>query len=222
MQKSIIAAAAASVLAIASAGFAQTTLVNENFDGGTVAGYPTVGDPITGTTAVQSNPDFSPAPTPMQTQENIEIIAADADFNAFFGSQSVDVNSRGIDFAFTVPTGQPNVTVSFDYGIDNQGGAPHGPRSPIFAIATGSVNVVGPVTVSPAVLSTAAAPDTASFANTYTLVPGTAYTLSLSTDSALDLRGVQYDNVLVTSVPEPASLGLLGLGGLALLRRRRA
>ncbi len=29
-------------------------------------------------------------------------------------------------------------------------------------------------------------------------------------------------NALPTAVPEPASLGLLGLGGLALLRRRRA
>lgn len=31
-----------------------------------------------------------------------------------------------------------------------------------------------------------------------------------------------YDNIQLTNVPEPASLGLLSLGGLALIRRRRA
>ena len=34
-------------------------------------------------------------------------------------------------------------------------------------------------------------------------------------------RPVQFDNLEVNFVPEPASLALLGLGGLALLRRRR-
>jgi len=29
------------------------------------------------------------------------------------------------------------------------------------------------------------------------------------------------DNIMFTGVPEPATIGLLGLGGLALLRRKR-
>ncbi len=33
---------------------------------------------------------------------------------------------------------------------------------------------------------------------------------------------ITYDNIQITAVPEPMSLSLLGLGGLALLRRRRA
>ena len=59
----------------------------------------------------------------------------------------------------------------------------------------------------------------------YSLLPGT-YDLTLV---AHDLRGdaaarfadSEPVSFRVTAVPEPASLGLLGLGGLALLRRRR-
>lgn len=49
-------------------------------------------------------------------------------------------------------------------------------------------------------------------------------TLQLGATTGGDAAGTNmfYDNVSVTVIPEPGSLALLGLGGLALMRRRRS
>ena len=247
MQKSIIAAAAA-VLVASSAGFAATTLVNQTFETATNGANPfngtafdfdsnlsdttsvyatPRGNAIPATTGITSisNPAFGPATGVMGSQDNVEIISPTAAFNGF-DTVSVDINSRGLNAPFTLTAAEPRVTISFDYAIDNEGGAPHGPRSPIIAISnSGGLTSysVAPTTVTPPVLSTAAADARSSFSASYNLGAG-SYTFQIASDSSLDARGVQLDNILVTSsaVPEPASLGLLGLGGLALLRRRRA
>ena len=231
MQKLIIAAAAASVLSLASYGFAQTTLVRQNFETDTSRrgiNFNSM-DPANnnipanvGTTSV-SNPSFGPATGLADSQDNVEIIDPAAAFNAFAGSNAADLNSRGLNAPFTL-TGNTPVTVSFDYGIDNQGGTGFGPRSAQVAISSGSNLdnfVVGPVS-SGSVTSVAGGPAvTASFSQTYNLGAG-SYTLQIASNLSTQLRGIQIDNLSVTAVPEPASLGLLGLGGLTLLRRRRA
>ena len=245
MQKLI--AAAAAVLVTSSAGFAAT-LVNQTFETATNGANPfngaafnfdsTISDTVsvyatprgnaipatTGITSI-SNPAFGPATGIMGSQDNVEIISPTAGFNGF-DTVSVDINSRGLNAPFTLTAGEPTVNISFDYAIDNENGTPQGPRSPIIAISnSGGLTSysVGPTTVTPPVLSTAAADGRASFSGSFNLGAG-SYTLQIASDSSLNNRGVQLDNILVSSsaVPEPASLGLLGLGGLALLRRRRA
>ena len=96
MQKHIIAAAAASVLSLASYGFAQTTLVRQNFETDTSRRGINFNsaDPANnnipanvGTTSV-SNPSFGPATNIADSQDNVEIIDPAAAFNAFAGSIS--------------------------------------------------------------------------------------------------------------------------------------
>jgi hypothetical protein len=52
-------------------------------------------------------------------------------------------------------------------------------------------------------------------------INGTGSQLTLTMEGSIPFEAMAFDNITITGVPEPGSLALLGLGGLALLGRRR-
>lgn len=54
-----------------------------------------------------------------------------------------------------------------------------------------------------------------------TAIDGTGSELVLTLTANLPFEAVAFDNIVINGVPEPASLALVGLGGLAMLGRRR-
>ena len=58
-------------------------------------------------------------------------------------------------------------------------------------------------------------------ANSYDYVPGDSLKFAAGSDGDTAYKGVYFDDIHYEAVPEPATLALLFLGGLVLLRRRR-
>jgi len=54
-----------------------------------------------------------------------------------------------------------------------------------------------------------------------TTVAGTGSTLTLTLTANMPFEAAAFDNIVITGVPEPASLALLSFGAVVLLRRRR-
>ena len=214
----LAAAAVLAVGSVASTGL-SATLASENFEGQPAYMQYQLGTtiPAAAGNVTVSNPAFSPDDT---TGQGFVEIFAFPDANNAFTSQSADLNVYALNIPFTLTAAEPSLSLGFDYGLDANATADQS-RAAVFQF----LDSAGGVVANPGVVTTGSVTPgtTASFAAGYNLGAG-SYTLQLSSDSAANLRGTAVDNIVLSSaaVPEPASLGLLGLGGIALLRRRRA
>lgn len=206
-------------------GFGAWTITSDNGSGGAGA---FIGDPsfagITGMSSesfgLYANPQGSgatvtasrPLSTALQVGETFSLqwgvnwdgdnfTAGNKGFNLFVGAtQVVNVNNGG------------NANINFN-SVDTGMG---------FGLAamTWSFTYTDPTTLT---VSANDRDGTGTFSTSVTVAGGiSSFSLYATELGAGDQRQPYYNDFSVTAVPEPSSLSLLGLSGLALLRRRRA
>lgn len=191
---------AALVFGVASQAQAQNLITNGNFESGSLAPF-VVDDNGTGDQiAIGSVPYFGGG----STAANGSYLAA------FNGGDSPPGGTLSQTFTGTVLG--TTYTVSYDYGTNS--GAPQTLEATVFG-ADGTT-VLG--------TDSALGNSNTLITNTFTFVAdgsqATLQFLDSPTNSSGSLDGI-LDNVSVVAVPEPASVALLSLGGIALLARRR-
>jgi len=150
-------------------------------------------------------------------------------FGANDTSGTADLRSQG----FAIPGSTPTVDLSFDYRF--LPGSDGGPPAPTGSLRldlrfwdgeNGSGAFLGESNVFLTVDGENTSLDFTSFSQTGIAVPANALSADLRLTANIFTSGYQgwsnFDNFSVSVIPEPGVLGLLGLGALTLLRRRRS
>ena len=203
----ILAAVAAATLTTA----ASAQIVNPSFE--------TTGSGIPGYTVEANNGD-----APIDgTGAAIGLTAPDGTRQAIFFGDNADLNGNGGAFFQDVPVmAATDYNLSFQaIGIDNFPQDGFGPIELTVSAIDVTGGVAGAVLASQAITVT----DTYDTYNLgFTALSPTVRLRFQETSASSAARDLAVDNLVLTQgvIPEPASLALAGLGGLTLLRRRRA